>query len=250
MSWSPSMDVHYMETSYPYNSAGSFMEYFQGLTYEHVNFIFDGGCHAQDSSGDSSNFYKFGTSQPGGTSYCDPSHSYEVHDHGREIDEYVRPFLSSSQMPLGRTVGRNADWDSHENATAHENPIDCVRRHHNAHDYHEAVWQDSVDPDHMTYEELLELGEAVGSQSRGLSQELISLLPVSRYRRCIFARRKSRTERCVICQMEYKRAQKRITLPCKHIYHASCGTKWLSINKACPICYTEVFSGAASNVKK
>ncbi|CAI0412659.1 unnamed protein product [Linum tenue] len=198
------------------------MEYFQGLTYEHVNFIFDG----EDSSGDSSNFYKFGTSQPGGTSYCDPSHSYEVHDHGREIDEYVRPFLSSSQMPLGRTVGRNADWDSH------------------------AVWQDSVDPDHMTYEELLELGEAVGSQNRGLSQELISLLPVSRYRRCIFARRKSRTERCVICQMEYKRAQKRITLPCKHIYHASCGTKWLSINKACPICYTEVFSGGASNVKK
>ena len=38
--------------------------------------------------------------------------------------------------------------------------------------------------------------------------------------------------RCVICQMEYKRGDKRITLPCKHLYHASCGNKWLSINKA------------------
>lgn len=38
--------------------------------------------------------------------------------------------------------------------------------------------------------------------------------------------------RCVICQMEYKRGDKRITLPCKHLYHASCGNKWLTINKA------------------
>ena len=37
--------------------------------------------------------------------------------------------------------------------------------------------------------------------------------------------------RCVICQMEYKRGDRRITLPCKHIYHAGCGTRWLCINK-------------------
>lgn len=37
--------------------------------------------------------------------------------------------------------------------------------------------------------------------------------------------------RCVICQMEYKRGDRRITLPCKHLYHAGCGTRWLSINK-------------------
>lgn len=41
------MEVHYVNTSYPYNSAGSFMEYFEGLTYEHVNFIFSGASHAQ-----------------------------------------------------------------------------------------------------------------------------------------------------------------------------------------------------------
>lgn len=37
--------------------------------------------------------------------------------------------------------------------------------------------------------------------------------------------------RCVICQMEYRRGDKRITLPCKHIYHAGCARTWLSINK-------------------
>lgn len=37
--------------------------------------------------------------------------------------------------------------------------------------------------------------------------------------------------RCVICQMEYKRGDQQINLPCKHIYHSGCGSRWLSINK-------------------
>ena len=47
MSWNPHMEVQYINSSYPYNSAGSFMEYFEGLTYQHVNFIFDGASHVQ-----------------------------------------------------------------------------------------------------------------------------------------------------------------------------------------------------------
>ncbi|MBA0762374.1 hypothetical protein Gotri_012005, partial [Gossypium trilobum] len=31
--------------------------------------------------------------------------------------------------------------------------------------------------------------------------------------------------------MEYKRGERQITLPCKHVYHAGCGNRWLSINK-------------------
>ncbi|CAN1354755.1 E3 ubiquitin-protein ligase BIG BROTHER [Linum perenne] len=248
MSWNSGMDVHYMDTSYPYNSAGSFMEYFQGLTYEHVNFIFDGGCHVQDS-GYGSQSYKFGALQPGSTPHYDPSDTYEALDHGPRMDEYERPFGGSSRMPVERTAVTSTEWDSNDDATSHINLVDCVRRHHSSHDFHQGTWQDSLDPDDMTYEELLELGEAVGSQSRGLPQEHISLLPVSRYKCCIFSRRKSRTERCVICQMGYKRGDKRITLPCKHIYHAGCGSKWLSINKACPICYTEVSIGSTS-IKK
>lgn len=37
--------------------------------------------------------------------------------------------------------------------------------------------------------------------------------------------------RCVICQMEYRRGDLQMALPCKHVYHASCVTKWLTINK-------------------
>ncbi|TYI39171.1 hypothetical protein E1A91_A02G074000v1 [Gossypium mustelinum] len=44
-------------------------------------------------------------------------------------------------------------------------------------------------------QELLELGESVGTQSRGLTQELISLLPVSKYKCSLFSRKKSRKER-------------------------------------------------------
>ncbi|CAN0902115.1 E3 ubiquitin-protein ligase BIG BROTHER [Linum grandiflorum] len=222
---SSSMDVHY-----PYNSAGSFMEYFQGLTFEHVNFIFDG--HAPEES--TSSLYKFGASRTGSSSYYDPSLVDELLDHGSQIDH-----------SFGRSFDEVHD---HENITTHGTPVDCLRRHHSDPDY-QAVWQDMLDPDSMTYEELLELGETVGTQNRGLSKELISSLPISKYKCCFFSRRKSRNERCVICQMEYKRGEKLITLPCKHIYHAGCGSKWLSINKACPICYTEVSSGA-SNIKE
>ncbi|XLU95981.1 hypothetical protein S245_010333, partial [Arachis hypogaea] len=53
----------------------------------------------------------------------------------------------------------------------------------------------SIDPDNMTYEELLELGEAVGTQSCGLTQEQISMLPVSSKYKCgFFSRKKSRDE--------------------------------------------------------
>jgi len=46
-------------------------------------------------------------------------------------------------------------------------------------------------------QELLELGETVGTESRGLSQEQISSIPVSKYKcgRFFFFRKKSREER-------------------------------------------------------
>ncbi|XVE78870.1 hypothetical protein DITRI_Ditri14bG0012900 [Diplodiscus trichospermus] len=246
MSWNPHMEVQYLNGSYPYNSAGSFMEYFEGLTYQHVNFIFDGASHVQESVYPSmtTNFYKFGSSDSGNISYYDQGHSYEVSNQELCIDEYRRASENSSSINNEHTVAMNMEWEGNTNTTSREIPIDCPRRQHDAHDY-QVIWQDNVDPDSMTYEELLELGETVGTQSRGLSQELISLLPVSKYKCSLFSRKKSRNERCVICQMEYKRGERRITLPCKHVYHAGCGRRWLSINKACPICYTEVFGDAS-----
>ncbi|XP_038880080.1 E3 ubiquitin-protein ligase BIG BROTHER-like isoform X2 [Benincasa hispida] len=241
MSWNNTQtEVHHVNTNYPYNTAGSFLEYFEGLTYEHVNFIFSGASHSQENVYPplNSNFYKFGFSDFGSPAYYNQPQAYRMHDHEPIIYEHRRLESSATQPNLQSTI--NPEFEEITNTIAFDNHVECPRRHHNSHDF-QVVWQDNVDPDNMTYEELLELGETVGTQSRGLSQELIALLPISKYKYSFFSRKKSRGERCVICQMEYKRGDRRITLPCKHIYHAGCGTKWLSINKACPICYTEVF---------
>lgn len=247
MNWNPHMEVHYNNISYPYSTAGSFIEYFEGLTYEHVNFIFSGASHAQESSYPStSSFYKFGLSDPDSTQYYRYSHGYEVNHHEPLVDEYRRPPENSTTVNE-HAAAVSTEWGESVNTATQDNFIECPRRHHsNSNDY-QVIWQDSIDPDNMTYEELLELGEAVGTQSRGLTPEQISSLPVSKYKCGFFLRKKSRDERCVICQMEYKRGEKRITLPCNHVYHASCGKRWLSINKACPICYTEVFAGKSKH---
>jgi len=47
MSWNLQMDSHYGGSSTPYNSTGSFMDFFAGLTYDHVNFIFAGSSSMQ-----------------------------------------------------------------------------------------------------------------------------------------------------------------------------------------------------------
>ncbi|KAJ4970828.1 hypothetical protein NE237_003927 [Protea cynaroides] len=231
------MEVHYINTGFPYTVTESFMDLFEGLTYAQADFSLAGQMHDQENTYWSmhANSYKFGLSDPGSTSY----YAYEVNDYVPRIDGSRRawesPFTRNSEetapvvMQGGETDGVNI----------HTSPEECIRGNHNS-SSSQVFWQDNIDPDNMTYEELLDLGEAVGTQSRGLSQELISTLPISKYK-CGFFRKKSRRERCVICQMEYKRGDRRITLPCKHIYHAGCGAKWLSINKACPVCYTEVF---------
>ncbi|XP_034675281.1 E3 ubiquitin ligase BIG BROTHER-related [Vitis riparia] len=100
--------------------------------------------------------------------------------------------------------------------------------------------EDDIDPDQLSYEELIALGEIVGEESRGLSMEEISasLRPYT----CHSLRSKTLVDRCVICQVEYEEEEKLVALPCEHPYHADCITKWLQIKKTCPICSTEVSS--------
>ncbi|XP_058104793.1 E3 ubiquitin ligase BIG BROTHER-related-like [Magnolia sinica] len=99
--------------------------------------------------------------------------------------------------------------------------------------------EDDIDPDNMTYEELEALGEAIGTHSRGLSDELISYLPTFKYKTGMFS--KTDKHECVICLMAYKKRDIVMTLPCQHPFHSDCISQWLQHNKACPICYEEVF---------
>ncbi|XP_042451475.1 E3 ubiquitin-protein ligase BIG BROTHER-like [Zingiber officinale] len=100
------------------------------------------------------------------------------------------------------------------------------------------IREDNIDSDSMSYEQLQSLEDEIGSESRGLSDELISYLRVLEHRHKFFSRKGN--EECVICKSNYKR-QKLITLPCCHCYHSHCIIRWLKENKACPICKEEVF---------
>jgi len=104
----------------------------------------------------------------------------------------------------------------------------------------QVVEEDGIDPDNMTYEELQQLGEAIGTESKGLPESVIALLPTSTYKIRIFSRKEKHDE-CVICCMAYNNRDRLTQLPCGHQYHQACVAKWLQINKVCPVCNKEVF---------
>ncbi|XP_020262503.1 E3 ubiquitin ligase BIG BROTHER-like [Asparagus officinalis] len=148
----------------------------------------------------------------------------------RELQEMENQFASTS---VGEAAGTASDTSSTGSSVGNaegssSNTSSQVAR------------EDDIDPENMTYEELQSLTEAIGTESRGLSDELISFLPSSTYKTRLFSRKEKRDE-CVICYMAYKNRDKLIKLPCQHQYHKHCITRWLKINKACPVCNEEVF---------
>ncbi|KAL4560941.1 hypothetical protein LXL04_033098 [Taraxacum kok-saghyz] len=240
MNWFLQTEDPRISTGIQYQSSKSYMDFLEELTYEHVNFIFSDAIYPQESANSTINTYayKFGHSEAGTFSYYDYCDDYPIYNQTMGNNEYIRQ-LDVNQ----RTTSEHRQQNEQLSSSFRANPPECLEINHDGGESLH-VWEDNVDLDNMTYEELIELGEIVGSQSRGLSQEAISLLPISKFKRGFFWRnfwkKKSRDERCVICQMEYKRGDRQITLPCKHAYHAACGNRWLTINKACPVCYKDV----------
>ncbi|CAL9750548.1 unnamed protein product [Musa acuminata subsp. burmannicoides] len=107
------------------------------------------------------------------------------------------------------------------------------------------VWQD-IDPDEYVYEELVALGEVVGTESRGLSADMIASLPSVNYKAENI--QDDNSEQCVVCRLEYEDGDSLVLLSCKHKYHSECINKWLQINKVCPVCNAEVStSGTKQN---
>ncbi|BAF25692.1 E3 ubiquitin ligase BIG BROTHER-related [Oryza sativa Japonica Group] len=113
-------------------------------------------------------------------------------------------------------------------------PVEPVEEH--ANDPQDA-WQE-VDPDEYSYEELVALGEAVGTGHRGLSAATLASLPSVTYK--AEGVQDGNTEQCVICRVEFEDGESLIALPCKHSYHPECINQWLQINKVCPMCSAEV----------
>ncbi|CAA0384786.1 putative transcription factor C2H2 family [Arabidopsis thaliana] len=98
--------------------------------------------------------------------------------------------------------------------------------------------EDEIDPDQLSYEELIALGDFIGVENRGLTPiEISTCLNASTY---VFSHNKNEIDRCVVCQMEFEERESLVVLrPCDHPYHSECITKWLETKKICPICCSE-----------
>lgn len=99
------------------------------------------------------------------------------------------------------------------------------------------TWEE-VDPDELSYEELIALGDVVGTESRGLSADTIASLPSINYKSQ--STQNGISDSCVICRLDYEDGETLTVLSCKHSYHGECINNWLQINKVCPVCSAEV----------
>ncbi|CAI0430996.1 unnamed protein product [Linum tenue] len=185
-------ELHYTNTGFPYAATESFMGFFQVP----VNYTHTGPLHDHDNSYWSLNMnaYKYGfSSGPESTSYYD---HYEVNANSPTMDVTRRaweyPSVANAQEPTTQVHSEEETTVTDVNTI----PEDCISDNPGS-TSPQGLWQDDIDPDNMTYEELLDLGEAVGTESRGLSQELISMLPTSKCKFGSFFSRKKSGERSV-----------------------------------------------------
>ncbi|KAL1220189.1 E3 ubiquitin ligase BIG BROTHER-related [Cardamine amara subsp. amara] len=98
--------------------------------------------------------------------------------------------------------------------------------------------EDEIDPDQLSYEELIALGEFIGVEKRGMTPtEISTCLNASTF---VFSHNKNDIDRCVICQMEFEEGESLVVLRlCHHPFHSECITIWLQMKKICPICCSE-----------
>lgn len=99
----------------------------------------------------------------------------------------------------------------------------------------QAMGQDQVDPDNMTYEELMELQERVGKVKVGLTAAQVAKLKTE-----LYSSSTHKLNSCSICLNEFEERQPIVKLKCLHLFDPDCLKRWLEDNKNCPICKGEV----------
>lgn len=94
-----------------------------------------------------------------------------------------------------------------------------------------------MDIDDMSYEELLALGERIGTVSTGLSDDALSkCLKRSLYVPTASSSQEDGDIKCIICQEEYFSGAEVANMVCMHYYHTTCIQEWLRQKNWCPIC--------------
>eukprot|EP01105_Mastigella_eilhardi_P002359 TRINITY_DN1286_c0_g3_i1.p1 TRINITY_DN1286_c0_g3~~TRINITY_DN1286_c0_g3_i1.p1 ORF type:complete len:458 (-),score=142.33 TRINITY_DN1286_c0_g3_i1:83-1360(-) len=89
--------------------------------------------------------------------------------------------------------------------------------------------------DQMSYEQLLQLTERLGSVHIGLTQKQITQLPTLEWHAA-----ESTQPSCVVCLEEFGEAEVVRVLPCTHYFHTLCIQKWLQEHHKCPLCNASV----------
>ncbi|KAF9678730.1 hypothetical protein SADUNF_Sadunf07G0065900 [Salix dunnii] len=156
----------------------------------------------------------------------DPSLYSSDEAYARALQEAEEQDISARMLALAGLNG-NAEEDSEEDLEGNS----------------QETWEE-VDPDELSYEELLALGEVVGTESRGLSTDTIASLPSINYK--AGSSQNGCNDSCVICRLDYEDGETLTLLSCKHSYHSECINNWLKINKVCPVCSTEVSTAVHS----
>ena len=96
---------------------------------------------------------------------------------------------------------------------------------------------DNINPDEMTYEELLELGEKIGVVCKGFSEEQIKMIPIVKYKK---SNSEIKDEMCSVCQYDFLPGERLRMMTCRHTFHRRCVDDWLKKEKVCPNCKEEV----------
>uniref|UniRef100_M8BLY9 RING-H2 finger protein ATL3F n=1 Tax=Aegilops tauschii TaxID=37682 RepID=M8BLY9_AEGTA len=139
-----------------------------------------------------------------------------------EDDEaYARALQDAEEREVAQRLMALAgitDWEEMEHDVEDEEDGDSAQD----------AWED-VDPDEYSYEELVALGEVVGTESRGVSANTLASLPLVTYQ--AEDNQDSNMEQCVICRVEFEEGESLVALPCKHSYHSDCINQWLQLNK-------------------
>ena len=89
--------------------------------------------------------------------------------------------------------------------------------------------------DEMTYEQLLELEEQMGSVSNGLNEEEIKSLKHDK-----FIKNKYLEDKCIICQYNFMELESVVGLSCKHCFHFACLKPWIEKQHYCPLCKSNI----------
>ncbi|GKU90877.1 hypothetical protein SLEP1_g4821 [Rubroshorea leprosula] len=185
-----------------------------------------------------------------GTDVDDEGDAFDIHAHdeageGNNPSVEYDPAVFSSDEAYARAIqdAEEREMAARLFALAGINDRGIVDIEYHGDNSHVDTWED-VDPDDLSYEELLALGEVVGTESRGLSADTIASLPSVNYK--AGTSQNGSNDSCVICRLDYEDGDTLTMLACNHSYHLECINNWLKRNKVCPLCNTEVSTSVPS----